>query len=370
MKVCHVTSGHSPFDGRIFHKECRSLVRAGYEVTLISPAEFTEKRVDGVRILGVPPATHRWQRFKVLQSIIEWVRELRPAVVHFHEPEFLLFVSCFRPARAIYDCHEHYAHALSKKFYLPKAVRYPLAWAIRVLEPALARRVDAIVLVEESQADILRHNARHMVFLYNYPRLDSQTPNRVSDGHTLIYAGSHAENKGCRTMVEAMRHIVPQVPEVRLLLVGPFHNPAYEREMRHLISTYGLECHIQLVGPVPHTDVPGWIAQADIGLVPTMSQYQPSVPTKMFEYMLARLPILASDLPINRRFIREACCGFVVDPEQPEAYAERVVYLFHHPHEARVLGEQGYRAVHAKFNWNREERKLLSLYETILTEGR
>jgi glycosyltransferase involved in cell wall biosynthesis len=369
MKVCHVTSGHSPFDGRIFHKECRSLARAGYEVTLIAPADFAEKEVDGIRILGVPPAANRWQRFRVVRNIIKRVKALRPAMVHFHEPEFLLCVFQFRPARVIYDRHEHFAYALSRKFYLPKAIRYPSAWAFKVLEPTLARRVDAVVLVEDGQADTFRHGIRRTVFLYNYPLLDDHRPIiRVSDGHTLIHTGAHAESKGCRIMIETMRHVVLHISEARLLLVGPFHNPAYEMEMRHLILTYGLERNIKLVGTVPHTDVPGWIAQADIGLVPTMPQYQPSVPTKMFEYMMALLPILASDLPTNRRFIQEAACGFVVNPEQPEAYAEKIVYLLRHPHEARALGERGYRAVHEKFNWNREEKKLLSLYKTILKE--
>jgi glycosyltransferase involved in cell wall biosynthesis len=370
MKVCHVTSGHSPFDGRIFHKECQSLARAGYEVTIVAPANFDEKEVNGIRILGVPPAANRWQRFRVVRSIIKRVKALRPAIVHFHEPEFLLFVFQFRPARVIYDCHEHFAHALSHKFYLPRAIRYPLAWAFKVLEPALARRVDAVVLVEDSQADAFRHHNRHTVFLYNFPPPNvHQPPIRASDGHTLIYTGAHAESKGCRIMIETMRHVVLHMSEARLLLVGPFHDSAYEMEIRHLISTYGLERNIKLVGAVPLTDVPGWLAQADIGLVPTMPQYQPSVPTKMFEYMMARLPILASDLPINRRFIQEAACGFVVNPEQPKAYAEKIVHLFRHPHEARALGERGYRAVHEKFNWNREEKKLLSLYETILLEG-
>ena len=369
MKVCHVTSGHSPFDGRIFHKECQSLVRAGYKVTLIAPADFAEKQVDGIRILGVPPATSRWQRLRVVQNIIRRVRRLRPALVHFHEPEILLFVPYFRPARVIYDCHEHYAHALYRKFYLPKVIRYPLAWAFKVLEPALAQRVDAVVLVEDSQADTLWHNGRHTVFLYNYPRFNNQPLNRVSDGHTLIHTGNHAESKGCRIMIEAMRHVVLHISEARLLLVGPFHNPAYEMEMRHLISTYALERNIKLVGTVPHADVPNWIAQADIGLVPTMPQYQPSVPTKMFEYMMACLPILASDLPVNRRFIQEAACGFLVNPDQPEAYAEKAVHLLRYPNEARALGERGYWAVRERFNWNQEEKKLLGLYEAIL-QGR
>jgi glycosyltransferase involved in cell wall biosynthesis len=366
MKVCHVTSGHSPFDVRIFHKECQSLARAGYEVTLIAPADFSEERVDGVHILGVPRVARRWQRARVLQDIIGRVRELHPAIVHFHEPEFLPFVSYFQPARVIYDCHEHYAHALSQKYYLPRAVRYPLAWAFKVVEPILARQVDAVVLVEDGQAHALRSDGRCTIFLYNYPRLDHQPVNRVSDGHTLIYTGSHAESKGCRIMIEAMRSIVPRISEARLLLVGPFHNPAYERGMRHLISTYGLERHINLVGPVPQTEVPAWTAQADIGLVPTMPQYQPSVPTKMFEYMLAHLPVVASDLPINRRFVQDSGCGLLVHPERPEAYAEKIVYLLLHPQEARAMGERGYQAVCERFNWSREEDKLLSLYKALL----
>jgi glycosyltransferase involved in cell wall biosynthesis len=370
MKVCHVTTGHSPFDGRIFHKECRSLMRAGYEVTLIAPADFSERQVDGIRILGVPPAATRWRRSRVLWDIVRRVRELRPTIVHFHEPEFLLGVSLFRPARVVYDCHEHYAHALSQRYYLPRAIRHPLAWGFRVLEPALARRVDAVVLVEDGQAHVFRNAARRVVFLYNYPVLNDRQPiARISDGQTLIHTGAHAESKGCRIMIEAIRLVAMGLPKARLVLVGPFHNPAYEIEMRDLISTYGLGHSVELVGAVPYAQVPDWLSKADVGLVPVMPQYQPSIPTKMFEYMQARLPILASDLPLNRRFIQEAACGFVVDPWQPEAYAERALYLLRHTGEARALGERGYEAVHNKFNWLQEEQKLLDLYEALLREG-
>ena len=78
MRVCHATSLHPPFDVRIFHKECQTLRRAGYEVTLLAQADWTERVVDGVRVIGLPQISARRQRPRVWRHIVRQVRRLQP----------------------------------------------------------------------------------------------------------------------------------------------------------------------------------------------------------------------------------------------------------------------------------------------------
>ena len=61
MKICHLTTVHNPFDTRIFHKECKTLVKEGHHVTLISPHEKKEV-IEEVRMLPVPKAKNRFER--------------------------------------------------------------------------------------------------------------------------------------------------------------------------------------------------------------------------------------------------------------------------------------------------------------------
>lgn len=89
--------------------------------------------------------------------------------------------------------------------------------------------------------------------------------------------------------------------------------------------------------------------------------------TKIFEEMLAGLPVVCTDFVLWREFVDRYHCGICVDPQDADAIASAVWYLLDHPEEARQMGENGRRAVKEEFNWNVEERKLLALYEEVLT---
>jgi glycosyltransferase involved in cell wall biosynthesis len=89
-------------------------------------------------------------------------------------------------------------------------------------------------------------------------------------------------------------------------------------------------------------------------------------PNKMFEYMSAGLPLIASDFPLWREIVEGNDCGVCVDPADPAAIAEAIDRLVENPDLARRMGENGQRAVHERYNWAIEEKKLLALYDTVL----
>jgi len=87
IKICHLT-GHSPFDGRIFHKEAKTLVKGGYEVVLIGQ-HSTEEVVDGVKIIPLPTPKSRFERaIKTICILFTAALRERADVYHFHDPEF------------------------------------------------------------------------------------------------------------------------------------------------------------------------------------------------------------------------------------------------------------------------------------------
>lgn len=94
--------------------------------------------------------------------------------------------------------------------------------------------------------------------------------------------------------------------------------------------------------------------------------YLDALPVKMFEYMAAGIPVIASDFPLWREIIESSQCGVCVNPMKPEEIAQAVDRLVNNPAEARQLGENGRRAVLDRYNWAVEEKKLFQLYEYIL----
>jgi glycosyltransferase involved in cell wall biosynthesis len=367
MNVCHVTPAHSTFDTRVFHKECKTLVQAGHDVTLIVPADWDEKIVDGVRVIGLPTIKRRYERVRLWRLIVKEVRKLRPDVVHLHNPEMLLVAPLLRPSKLIYDCEEGYSEDAMVRTWIPAPLRYPTSKAVAILEPALARWVDEIIVTVEPHAVPFQKAKRPISILYNFPLLDVFDVPYTPNGKALVHVGTQNKVRGCGVLVEAMRLVSKRVPDAELLFVGPFDEPSYEASLRRLADHYGLREAIVFTGLVPYGDVPHWIARSRVGLIALQdrAKFRSCIPTKLFEYMGCGVPVVASDLPPARRFMEGLNCGFMVDPADPQAYAEAIEYLLLHPEEARQMGENGRRAVEEKYNWGAEAEKLLDIYEKL-----
>ena len=204
--------------------------------------------------------------------------------------------------------------------------------------------------------------------LYNYPLLRQFDFARCSDGLTVLHVGVLCEGRGSITMIEAMDRLVRRVPGARLLLVGPFDSPSDEAEVRQLIADYGLEKAVEAVGWVPFSDLPVWFARADVGLVPwqTEHEFPPRIiPTKMFEYMAARLPVVVSNRPTIRRFLDGLNCGLLVEPGDAQALAQAIEHLLTYPAQAQEMGQRGRQAVERDYRWETEGEKLLALYRQV-----
>lgn len=93
--------------------------------------------------------------------------------------------------------------------------------------------------------------------------------------------------------------------------------------------------------------------------------YIESYPTKLFEYMAAGVPVVASDFPLWRSIVDGAGCGLLVDPADPQQIADAIDWLIDHPEEAARMGENGRRAAHDTYNWQGEASKLRALYAKL-----
>ena len=129
IKVCILTSVHPPFDTRMFHKEAKSLVRAGYTLTLVAQHD-KEEIVDGIRIIPLPKPKNRFERMtKTVWKLFMLALKEKADVYHFHDLELIpvgLFLKVFC-RRVIYDIHEDYITSIDQKEYLPVVIRKILA---------------------------------------------------------------------------------------------------------------------------------------------------------------------------------------------------------------------------------------------------
>jgi glycosyltransferase involved in cell wall biosynthesis len=101
-----------------------------------------------------------------------------------------------------------------------------------------------------------------------------------------------------------------------------------------------------------------------VTLHPTKS-YKESLPIKLFEYMLAKLPIISSDFEYWKPLVNGNNCGLMVDPLDTDAIAEKINFLLDNPEVCLELGNNGYKAVTSNYSWESQAKNLLNLYAEI-----
>jgi len=369
-RVCILTTVHRPFDVRIFHKEARSLAQAGYEVHLLAPMDGQPGLVDGVHLEPLPPVRGRGQRMTILAWRAFWkALRLRAALYHFHDPELIpiaLALKILTYARVVYDIHEDTPRQILVKVWLPPRIRPWIARGVSRLEALAARLFDG--LIAATPAIAARFPASKTVVVRNFPRLEelafsSSARPYAQRAPRALYIGGITTTRGAVEMVEAIARVQA---EAELVLAGSFESDA----LRERLAQRPGWRRTRSLGWLERAEVADLLSKSRIGLVlfhpePNHIRAQPN---KLFEYMAAGIPFVASDFPLWRQIGGGA--GLFVDPRDPDAIAQAIQWLLEHPAEAEAMGKRGRARVEKEYNWNCEAEKLLRLYNNLALGGK
>ncbi|GAB4370629.1 MAG: glycosyltransferase family 4 protein [Kiloniellaceae bacterium] len=367
-RIAHLTSVHRRSDARIFEKECRSLSQAGYDVHLVVADAKGDRVEAGVTIHDVGPSGSRIARMTGASArVLRKARELGADLYHLHDPELIPFGLMLkrRGAKVVFDCHEDVPLQLLSKPYLPPILRRAVSRLYAAFERLACPRFDALVAATPTiAAKLCRMNARTVV-VRNFPLVEDAA--RRPDAHPqaaqakVVYVGSISESRGIREMVRALELLNGAVT---LDLVGSFADEALHREMK---AQPGWQW-VNERGWLSRDDVASTIPQAVAGLVliHPRPNYVDALPTKLFEYMAAGIPVISSDIELWRQIVDKSDCGICVDPFDPAAIADAIRYLCDNPAICAAFGRNGRKAVSEEYNWAGESHELLRLYDALL----
>jgi glycosyltransferase involved in cell wall biosynthesis len=196
------------------------------------------------------------------------------------------------------------------------------------------------------------------------------TPLPVRDGRepVLLYIGTLADWQGLDIIIKALPKIL-ESQSVKLLIVGRGRS-RQRKILAKQIRKLGLEEHVIIQSAVPHHEIPGLIANADICVAPLAlndrNVTQGACPIKLLEYMAAGRPLLASNMPIVRELVREDVDGLLFSPSDPDDLARQANLLLKDLELSKRLAESAAEHVREKFTWHAAQKKLLKVYERLV----
>ncbi|OZI16541.1 glycosyltransferase [Bordetella genomosp. 7] len=373
VRIAHLTSVHARYDVRIFLKECGSLARRGYAVRLYVADGKGDEVKNGVEIRDLGKTGKRFLRMLIKPwALFRAVRRDGVQVVHFHDPEIIpaALALHWQGVTVIYDAHEDVPRQILSKRWLPKGSHRAVARLFEWLENFAARRFAVVVTSTPHIAARFRAAGAHAVNVNNFPMAHELAVERTADAseadaprsRTICYVGGISDIRGIKEIMQAL-----PAANATLLLAGPFQTPGLRAQLQAMPEWH----HVEYLGVVDRTGVRQIMARSQLGVVllHPVSNYLDSLPIKMFEYMSAGLPVLASDFPLWRQIIDGADAGACVNPLDPEAVALTLNNMLDDPQRLRRQGEAGRRAVHERYNWANEERTLLQLYRDLCQPG-
>ena len=362
-KVCHITSVHPRTDVRIFTKEISSLKKHQFNVFFLVADGKGNDTINQIYDVGKPK--NRLVRILFFKrKIYKKATELHCDIYHFHDPELISIGLKLKKMgkKVIYDVHEDIPRQILTKPYLPLIFRKLFSAVIEKHENKRAKKMDIILTSTSHIKERFTPIHHHVEAIKNYPLLEEFNIKFISKKKQqdikLLYIGALTEVRGIRELLYA----VSDLP-VTLNIAGSFQDRKYEEEMVNTPLWGKVNYH----GFVNREKIQELLFQCHIGMVilhPT-ENYLQSLPVKMFEYMAAGLPVIASNFPLWKDIIEKHNCGICVDPLNNDEVRKAIKYLYHHPDIIKQMGENGKKAVFNKYNWLNEEKKLINIYNNL-----
>ncbi len=315
---------------------------------------------------GVLTRLHRWLRtLDFYRRAIRVFNQQRPALVHCNDYN-TMWVGVWARLRGgtavVYDAHE---------LWPDRNLRPEPRWWLLACEALFVRAAHRTLTASPGYARVMarRYRVPAPTVVRNIPAVDSAgggEGERAAEGDgAVIYVGALTRNRGLEVAIEALA----EVPGARLRLIGPALD-GYAAELSALAQRVGVTERLELGVAVAPDRVVVEIAGASVGLAliqPACLSYELSLPNKLFEYALAGVPVLGSDLPVIGEFVRGHELGLVADVDDVGAVAAKLREMLD-PERNRSLREAVRRGA-AELDWEWESAVLKNAYHDARSQS-
>jgi glycosyltransferase involved in cell wall biosynthesis len=349
-------------------RQCLSLKRAGYDVSVLTNDGKPDEVLEGIPIISC--RVYWPQRWKVLvaakrQFMPEAVR-LDADVYQLHSPELLPMA---RPLKrlgkaVVYDAHEDLPRHLLEKEWLPDILRRPFGLAAEGYLQRTLRRIDDVVSPHSHVVEQLQRTIGTGTLVANFPIVQPlpavTEADFMSRPPVICYTGTVYAYSNQEATLEA----IAALPNVRYRIAGYID----ERHLKSLGNRAGAS-QTEFLGRIGRAELRALYTSCVAGLA--IYDYKHNLgwklgsygTNKVFEYMEAGLPLICTDYDLWRDIVDRYQCGVCVRPGAVDEIRAAIEYVLSDRARAFAMGQNGRRAVLEEFNWTSEERKYLAVFE-------
>lgn len=367
IKVCHVISGYFRNDARIFQRQCKSILKAGYEVSILTNDDGPKEILDEINIY---PCGRFWKnRIKIIlfakYQFIEKAIEIDADIYQLHSPELIpLGLELKRRGKIIiYDAHEDLPKHILEKDWIPPFLRKPISLIIDAYMKRALKKYDEIISPHSHVIDYLVNVNKNVTLITNFAKFDYSNnydlSHYLSRDNSICYSGTVYLHSNQEFILDAISNI----NNLKYQIVGFID----KNHKKRLSEMKGFEKLIFL-DRIPWEELNNFYSKSLIGMV--VIDYKLNLGNKkgtyavnkIFEYMQAGLPIICTDYDLWKEIIEKYDCGICVVPNNANQIEEAIRFLINNKERAYKMGQNGRKAVLVEYNWEAVEKKYIEIF--------
>lgn len=361
-------------DSRVL-KESISLKNDGFDVQILALHDHNlaeHENIDGIKVHRIKLATKKWpkifsiQLIKFVELILKILAKYRKTdIVHCNDLNtlpvgYLLSKFSVEKIKIVYDAHEYETEV---KADLPK-------WRKRLLQISEAffiKYAQSVFTVSNSIANeyVRLYNIKKPILLLNCPLYEKRKSNLFREKLPIsttqkifLYQGGFTPNRGIDIILETFSKL--NDPHSVVVFMG------YGILQKEIEAYARAHDNIFLIPAVPHNEIIGYASSADIGLLlyeDTCLNHRYCLPNKLFEYNMARLPTIVSNLPEIKKVVKDERIGWVLEKNNAKCLNGLISRI-----EVSAINKMKFNCDTAakKYNWEKQEEKLLSSYMRMI----
>lgn len=313
------------------------------------------------------------------QVSIIWMPSLRGAGVLFFPLSVIRFLRFIRTHR-IDLVHANGSRCMIYSGIAARLCGVPVVWHVRVMESDLI--LDRFLaslstrIVVNSQAVsrrffFLSERREKVSVVYNGVDLSEFAQNISGDNirrefeigpdeNVICHVGRLVEYKGHRTFLEAVKRVVEEVQDVRVLIVG---EGELEQELKDLSQRLSLTRYVIFCGY--RKDIPQVMAASTILVLSSVGEHFGRV---LIEAMAMGKPVVATRGGGVPEIVIDGRTGILVEPQDPDMMAQGILTLLKDPLLSHTLGKEGYRRVVERFSLHTHVNEVEKIYESLLNK--